>query len=220
MQDAAVISLTEVRTRRRRMAAIELCTVFSVILLQIWFWQNRSVEGTVVAYVLVTGIVCAGWAARGETLAALGLGNVRAAAWAGLLLAAKLVVEKFHLFPHLTVFAGICFGVGGYFVWALLQELLLNGFFAVRLEDCFAGRLRACIAAGVIFAACHFPNPALMPITLVWGIGASYIFLRMRRKNLYLLTLPHAVVGYGLAVLLPHFVAWHHPMAVGPRFWQ
>jgi membrane protease YdiL (CAAX protease family) len=100
---------------------------------------------------------------------------------------------------------------GGYTVWALMQQLLLQGYFLARLLRLIPNpNLAACVTASV-FALAHLPNPILTPLTLVWGLTACLVFLRSR--NVYPLAIAHAVFGICVAITIPASVL--HNMRVG-----
>ena len=90
---------------------------------------------------------------------------------------------------------------GGYTVWSLMQQLLLQGYFLARLLRIIP---RANIAAAItasVFALAHLPNPILTPLTLVWGLAACLVFVRSR--NVYPLAIAHAIFGICVAVTIP-----------------
>jgi membrane protease YdiL (CAAX protease family) len=69
----------------------------------------------------------------------------------------------------------------------------------------------AALAAAVLFALAHLPNPILTSVTLFWGFAACLLFLRYR--NLYPLALAHAILGIAIAITVPGPV--DHNMRVG-----
>ncbi len=64
-------------------------------------------------------------------------------------------------------------------------------------------------------AALHWPNPVLVPLTLVGGVGMAWLFARER--NILPLALGQAVLGALVWWAFP--LAWHHSMRVGPGYW-
>lgn len=99
----------------------------------------------------------------------------------------------------------------GYAIWACLQQFLLQDFFLLRLLRLLPTRIAAVIAAAILFALAHLPNPVLTPITLIWGLAACLVFLRYR--NIYSVAVAHAVLGITLAITIPGPV--DHNMRVG-----
>jgi len=100
---------------------------------------------------------------------------------------------------------------GGYTIWALAQQFLLQGYFLIRLLRILPSKTWAVITAGSVFALIHLPNPVLTPVTLLWGLVACFVFLRFR--NIYSLAIAHAIFGICIAITIPASV--HHNMRVG-----
>ena len=100
---------------------------------------------------------------------------------------------------------------GAYAVWALFQQLLLQGYFLARALRLIPDPKMAALLAGSVFAVAHLPNPVLTPLTLIWGLTACLMFLRWR--NVYPLAIAHAVFGICLAITVPASIL--HNMRVG-----
>ena len=216
-QGAVVVHSQEPRELTLRlMGAFEPCVVLALIICRLWFLPGRTIGGFFVACVLLPSILIVGWRKRKETLASLGLiGKWWIVPWV-LLGAGMMVVHQYHLFPRPDIFWKTCLGIAWYAPRSLAQEIALDAFFALRLKDLLGSRLFAGLLGGLIFCGCHLPNPLLMPVGLAWGTISCWIFLWMRRRNLYILSLIHATVGYWLiTVFAPHFMPWmSHPGAV------
>ncbi len=71
------------------------------------------------------------------------------------------------------------------------------------------------MAAGTIFAALHWPNPVLVPLTFIGGVAMAWLFARER--NIIPLAIGQGVLGTLVWWAFP--VAWHHAMRVGPGFY-
>jgi membrane protease YdiL (CAAX protease family) len=99
----------------------------------------------------------------------------------------------------------------GYTVWALVQQVLMQGYFLLRLLRLVHSATLAAILAATVFALAHLPNPILTPVTLLWGVAACLLFLRYR--NIWTLAMAHAIFGICLAVTIPGPVL--HNMRVG-----
>jgi hypothetical protein len=104
----------------------------------------------------------------------------------------------------------------GYMAFCLLQQVGLNSFVTNRLLSVFGERCPAAVAAGISFAALHWPNPVLVPLTLVGGIGMAWLFAKER--NILPLTVGQAILGALVWWAFP--LAWHHSMRVGPGYWN
>ena len=104
---------------------------------------------------------------------------------------------------------------GGYLAFCLLQQVALNSFLTNRLHSYFEKSWQAATLAGVLFAALHWPNPVLVPLTLVGGVAMAWLFARER--NILPLALGQAVLGALVWWAFP--LAWHHSMRVGPGYW-
>ena len=101
---------------------------------------------------------------------------------------------------------------GGYVVWALLQEFLLQSFFFTRCEELFGSSV-AVWAAATLFAAAHLPSPILMTLALVAGLFFCEMFRRYR--SLYPLAIVHAVLGLTVAVTMPDSLMHHMRAGIG-----
>jgi hypothetical protein len=103
--------------------------------------------------------------------------------------------------------------VSGYLFWALEQQFILQAYFLLRLLRLLPYKLAAVLVAGVLFSLAHLPNPVLTPLTLIWGIASSAIFLRYR--NLYSLGLAHCMLGLAVAVSFPESMSHHMMVGLG-----
>jgi hypothetical protein len=101
--------------------------------------------------------------------------------------------------------------VGGYVLWTIYQQFLLQDYFMDRLLRLGASESLGVIVAGVLFAAAHLPSMLLTLATLIWGILSCLLFRRYR--NLWMLGLAQGLLGICFAVCIPD--AWHHHLRVG-----
>jgi len=101
---------------------------------------------------------------------------------------------------------------GGYVVWALLQEFLLQSFFFTRCEELF-GSSRAVWVAAALFAGAHLPSPILTTFALTGGLFFCEMFRRYR--SIYPLALGHAVLGLTVAVTMPDSLMHHMRAGIG-----
>ncbi len=104
----------------------------------------------------------------------------------------------------------------GYMAFCLLQQVGLNSYATNRLLGATDSPVRASLMAGTIFAALHWPNPVLVPLTWIGGVAMSWLFARER--NILLLTLGQGILGTLVWWAFP--MAWHHGMRVGPGFYD
>ncbi|MGB8494063.1 MAG: CPBP family intramembrane glutamic endopeptidase [Candidatus Acidiferrum sp.] len=102
----------------------------------------------------------------------------------------------------------------GYFAFCMLQQVGLNSFLTNRLVGALEKPVPAALAAGVLFAALHWPNPVLVPLTFVGGAAMAWLFARER--NILPLALGQAILGALVWWAFP--MAWHHSMRVGPGY--
>jgi membrane protease YdiL (CAAX protease family) len=100
---------------------------------------------------------------------------------------------------------------GGYAIWALLQQLLLQGYFLARILRILPNANLAALITAMVFALLHLPNPVLTPLTLIWGLTACLVFIQSR--NVYPLAIAHAVFGICIAITVPASIL--HNMRVG-----
>ena len=89
----------------------------------------------------------------------------------------------------------------GYALWSFAQQILLQDFFLQRLRRLLPTNTAAVLASAGIFALAHLPNPILTIVTLIMGLAACTLFLRYR--NLYPLSIAHAILGITLAITVP-----------------
>jgi Type II CAAX prenyl endopeptidase Rce1-like len=191
----------------------------ALVAMYIWRWQAASPQSwwVLAAWMLVSVLV------RGDTPKTLG--------WrADNLWAATRTAVPFFVIGSLAVCAaGLFLGMlqrlpahlieprrfTGYLAFCLLQQVALNSLLTNRLLDYFEKAWQAALMAGVLFAALHWPNPVLVPLTLVGGVGMAWLFARER--NILPLALGQAVLGALVWWAFP--LAWHHSMRVGPGYW-
>ncbi len=191
-------------TQRRVRDVAELAVTYGLILLVIWTprpmqrWLYLLAVGWVVASF---SLPFAGWKELGFRVAGLRRSLWVVGAAAALAAAAVALAGHWHTLhaPHGA--AEWVRSFAGYTVWSLVQQVLLQGYFLLRLERLLPGRAAAVIAAAGLFATAHLPNPILTPATLVWGLVACMVFVRWR--NIYPLALAHAIFGICIAITVP-----------------
>lgn len=109
-----------------------------------------------------------------------------------------------------TLYAPDLSHVGGYVLWTLYQQFLLQDYFMPRLSSVLSSNAAIGVAA-VLFALAHLPNIPLVLATLVWGAVSCALFRRY--GNLYALGLAQGLLGLCFAVCVPD--VWLHHMRVG-----
>ena len=119
----------------------------------------------------------------------LGLRGLVASLWilpaaVGLTVASVLVARSVGTFHPL--YNPDLLHVGGYVLWTVYQQFLLQDYFMPRLTRTLTSDSGIAVAA-VLFAAAHLPNLSLTLATLVWGAVSCLLFRRYR--NLYVLGL-------------------------------
>lgn len=105
--------------------------------------------------------------------------------------------------------------VGGYVLWTIYQQFLLQDYFMPRLARVL--KTDAVIAfAAVLFAMAHLPNVVLTVATLVWGAVSCALFRRYR--SVLVLGITQGLLGLCFAVCVPD--AYLHHMRVGLGYWH
>jgi len=201
-------------SRSHRRDAIEIAVAYALIMAVEWTPRPLQRVLWIVAAVGLALMVWRsfdGWQAMGFRAANF-LRSLWIAAAALLLAAAAIVVAaRMHtlLVPGsvLAFLATYC----AYAIWTGVQQFLLQGVFLLRFLRLIPRPALAALAASVLFATAHLPNPVLMPITFIWGFAACLLFLRYR--NIYPLMIAHAILGITVAMTIPGPV--DHNMRVG-----
>jgi hypothetical protein len=103
-----------------------------------------------------------------------------------------------------------------YFAFCVLQQVALNSFLTNRVLYTFEKPRVTALLAATIFAALHWPNPVLVPLTFVGGAAMAWLFARER--NILPLAIGQAILGALVWWAFP--VAWHHAMRVGPGYYN
>lgn len=103
----------------------------------------------------------------------------------------------------------------GYFAFCVLQQVALNSLLQNRMLEIVRRNWLASFFTGAIFAACHWPNPVLVPLTFVGGSAMAWMFGRVR--NIIPLAIGQAILGSLIFWAFP--LAWHHHLRVGPGYY-
>jgi membrane protease YdiL (CAAX protease family) len=214
LASAADFSHTGTGARLASRALREILIGFALVLLALWSagWLQWTLGGAAFAYIFFVTL------RSRPSVEQLGLrvSGMRRALWI-VALAAVAAAPAVWLSIRLGTFHAVFrnyaieWGFLAYIAWALVQQFILQDFFLARLLRITTKPAPAVIAAGLLFALAHVPNPLLVAATIVWGVLACALFLRYR--NLYVLGLAHAILGMCVAVAVPN--QWHHHMRVG-----
>ena len=194
----------------------ELAISFAAIMAILWLpTREQLIVGPIV---LLTPLVLILW--QKPTFAELGLG------WRGLiaslwLLPTAIAVATAGIFLARTagtfhdLYKPDLAHVGGYVLWTIYQQFLLQDYFMPRLTRLFSTDAAIAVAA-VLFAVAHLPNVVLTVATLAWGAISCALFRRYR--SLLLLGIAQGLLGLCVAVCVPD-VFLHH-MRVGLGYWH
>lgn len=104
----------------------------------------------------------------------------------------------------------------GYFAFCTLQEVALQSMVMNRLLGALDSRVGASFVAGAMFAALHWPNRVLVPLTFLGG--AAFCWLFAKERNIIPLVLGQAILGSLVWWAFP--AGWHHAMRVGPGYYS
>jgi len=102
-----------------------------------------------------------------------------------------------------------------YFAFCVLQQVALNSLLHNRMLTLVRKEWLAAGLTGFIFAACHWPNPVLVPLTFMGGAVMAWLFGRVR--NIIPLFFGQVLLGMLVSWAFP--MAWHHHLRVGPGYY-
>lgn len=102
-----------------------------------------------------------------------------------------------------------------YFAFCVLQQVALNSLLHNRMLSLITNEWLAAGLTGLIFAACHWPNPVLVPLTFAGGAAMAWMFGRVR--NIIPLFFGQVLLGMLVSWAFP--MAWHHHLRVGPGYY-
>lgn len=103
-------------------------------------------------------------------------------------------------------------GAWQYFIWALLQQFILQSFFYMRFESLLGSR-RAVVITAAIFATVHIPSPVLTCATFLGGLFFCEMFRRYR--NICPLGAVHALLGMMVATSFSDAILHHMHVGIG-----
>ncbi len=103
-----------------------------------------------------------------------------------------------------------------YFLWALVQQFILQSFFYVRVAVRFGDSLQTVVITAALFSIAHIPNPVLVPATFAGGLFFCEFF--RRHRSIYPLAIAHALLGLAVAISVPDRVLHH--MRIGIAYFH
>lgn len=106
--------------------------------------------------------------------------------------------------------------LAGYFAFCVLQQVALQSMTMNRLLGGLRNPNAAAASGGLLFAALHWPNPVLIPLTLIGGMAMCWLFAKER--NILPLFIGQTILGGLVWWAFP--LAWHHSMRVGPGYYS
>ncbi len=191
---------------------MELILGYGMILFVLWMPEFPQRVLSPVALVVTLAIVLA----RRPGLKDLGMGfrGLRSSFWilpAAIVVAIASVLVAKQIGTLHPLYKGDFKHIGGYVLWTIYQQFLMNDLFMPRLSRLLGNANAAVGLAAVLFAAAHLPNIPLTAATLVWGAISCGLFLRY--KNLHALGLAQGLFGLCFAICVPD--ALHHHLRVG-----
>ena len=201
-------------TTVRKLAILEPVLVYAMILAYIWNW--RYTHGA--AWVAILGLMLLSHLVRRESAYSLGFRTRHMReCWRGigpllaflslLMLASGILLHTMRPIGVGTALASLA----AYVPWGVFQQYALNGYFLNRLRAVM-GRRAASLVAAALFCGVHAPNWFLMLVAFPAGYCSTLLYRRYR--NLYILGLAHATVGFLLFLVVPDSVSHH--LKVGP----
>ena len=207
-------------TRYRYLTVVEALAFSALVAMYIWRWQAAHPRSWAIfpVWLIVSILVhrdtpkTLGW--RADNLwPATRQGLIMFAAFVAAVCMAGLFLGALHHLPeHLIDRRRFL----GYFSFCLLQQVAVNSYLMNRLLYSVENPIISALLASAIFAALHWPNPVLVPVTLIGGFGMCLLFARQR--NILPLTLGQAILGGLVWWAFP--AAWHHAMRVGPGYYS
>ena len=99
------------------------------------------------------------------------------------------------------------------FVWALVQQYVLQGFFNRRATMVFGRGWLSVSLVAVVFGLLHLPNPWITLITLI--AGGIWAAVYQRAPNLFALAITHALMTWFIVSTLPASMLGHLRVGLG-----
>ena len=214
--DSSFVTLPVSRERRSFRDMAEISLGFAAILAVLWLpTREQLVVGPLV---LLTPLVLVLSKRPDMNELGLGLRGLVSSLWilpaaVGLMFGSVWIAQRIGTFHPL--YTPDIAHVGGYVLWTVYQQFLLQDFFVPRLTRVLTSDAAIAVAA-LLFAVAHLPNLSLTLATLVWGVVSCWLFRRYR--SLYVIGLAQGILGLCFAVCVPDVM--HHHMRVGLGYWR
>jgi membrane protease YdiL (CAAX protease family) len=206
---------------RKWISLVEIIILFLVILAYIWIiFPLGNQISTYLGLFFILGLVSLSSLFHKKTLKAIGLRLDNVAS------SLKTVGTFTLVCIPVLIISGIAFGSLEftwefvpvflfYLVWAFLQQYTFQTFFNLRFSEVFEKRFTSVLASSLVFSAVHFPNPFLLPVTLV--VGFFWFWSYLENPNLFAVTFSHALLGTVVRYTLPYAITGN--MKVGTLYW-
>jgi len=205
----------------RSLTALSIADVAGIPIFIGWYiWRGQFTEP--LAWVVAAGWLVASFLIHRDTPKTLGMradnlwpatkqaAIVYGAFALALFLTGVVLRQPLHSPPNYRSFGRLW----SYFAFCLVQQIALNSLLTNRLLSLVKRRWLASFIAGIIFSSLHWPNPVLVPLTLVAGIAMTWMFARER--NILPLAAGQALLGSLAWWAFP--IGWHHMLRVGPGY--
>ncbi len=195
---------------------VELSVGFSAIMIVLWLPTHEQLIFGPIALLLPAVLVLLG--KPGSVDLGFGLRQMLRSLWilpAAIALAALGIYLAQFVGTYHPLYKPEFSHFGGYVIWTIYQQFLLQDYFMPRLTRLLSGDAAIAIAA-ILFSVAHLPNVPLMIATLVWGAVSCALFRRYR--SIYVLGIAQGLLGLCFAVCVPDLFLHH--MRVGLGYWH
>lgn len=204
------------------MRFLKLSEIFAFALFVAWYiWQLQ--DAYFFSWIVFPAWLLASFLAHGDTPQTMGWradnlwaatrrsATIFAVCIAGLVAAGTLLGAWHRPVQHLLVPRHFL----NYLGFCLIQQVALNSYLTNRLLGIMNNQVTASLLSAVVFAALHWPNPVLVPLTFIGGAAMAWLF--SRERNIIPLAVGQGILGTLVWWAFP--VAWHHGLRVGPGFY-
>ena len=207
----------------RRIAALEIVAMAALLVSYIWVWQGAFPGDFVVVILLYAYLGISSHLRRRETAAQIGFrlhGLGRATGFVLMIIGPLMAV---------TLLLGLALGsldleLGSDWPRGLLMSLVsgtlqqygLLAYFFRSLRELLRNERSAAVAAAMMFAFFHLPNPFLTLVTGAAGLLSVWFYRKTR--NLWAIGLGHMLLSLAISRGLPRGLTLG--MRVGPGCWR